>query len=542
MELSTLYFGEGGEEKFRLFLKKNEDHILSFLDDQLSLELSRFFISSVAPAARSLFEALGLISGMSLTERGMKIVSAYPLFGKESEERGRYSSLFFPFLFSLLSKGVVPSRRERFFSSPLFTSLFPWRDPLLTEKAAEKAVDSLIEMRVVTVKGKRLALDIDAAVSFMEKDELTRLSYILFPVSTMEERKRARHFLTLSLLISDLGKEETEEILSFISSSTLISISLDDLILFGILEEKDGKYTSTIIEESLEGAVASSDMTLSYRGTTRLPLWRFARPSMADSFNVWVLDKESIKGALDGGMKKEEIISVLRAFSPSIPQTMEVRIGAWCDEYSRIMCYRATVLEVDERCALILSSLPDFGKYVMSRPTETVFLMDGETEDEWRKILSSSGFEMLGKTQGPEFSTPSLSPSFSSLPQFSVPPKERKIPFSPSKYNATLSKAKDYIQKCLIESHLVFSSKTNLKMEWIDGLDYREKRDAAAKAIQDGEKLALEDINGKLSLVTPLQLDENEEEKPLLIAEEGEYDFGAIWRIAILPSLVFRAP
>ena len=83
----------------------------------------------------------------------------------------------------------------------------------------------------------------------MEKDELTRLSYILFPVSTMEERKRARHFLTLSLLISDLGKEETEEILSFISSSTLISISLDDLILFGILEEKDGKYTSTIIEE-----------------------------------------------------------------------------------------------------------------------------------------------------------------------------------------------------------------------------------------------------------------------------------------------------
>ncbi|MGN1163786.1 MAG: hypothetical protein ACI4S4_03150 [Candidatus Ornithospirochaeta sp.] len=528
MELSTLYFGEGGEEKFRLFLRKNEDHILSFLDDDLSLELTKFSVSGVAPVHRNLFEALGLISGMSVTERGMKIVSLYPLFGRRTEDRGRYSTLFFPFLFSLLSKGLVPSRRERFFSSPLFTSLFPWRDPEVTERAAEKAVDSLIEMRVVSIRGNRLSLDMEGAVSFMEKDELTRLAYILLPHASQEERRRAKHFLSLSTLIGENAEEEMEELLSFISSSAGISIPKEDLLLFGIIEEKGGKYSATLIDDSMEGAVASSDMTLSYRGNTRLPLWRFAKPGTADSFNVWTVDKEGIKAALDGGMTEEEILSAINAFSHSVPDTMVARISAWCSEYKRIRSYRATVLETDERCALIISSLSDLKPFIFSRIGENVFVMDGEKEEEWRKILSSSGFEMLMKTQGPEFSPLSPSPQFSSLPSFPTIPLERTVPFSSSKYNNTLSKAKDYIQKCLIESHLVFSSKTVLKIEWIDGLDYREKRDETARAVQEKLKIATEDTNGNQALLTPISLDESNEEKPILVTEEGRYDFAKI--------------
>ena len=44
MELSRLYYGKGGEKKFQLFLRKNEERILSLLPEGISTELSVFFL------------------------------------------------------------------------------------------------------------------------------------------------------------------------------------------------------------------------------------------------------------------------------------------------------------------------------------------------------------------------------------------------------------------------------------------------------------------------------------------------------------------
>ena len=96
MNLSSLYYG-GGEEKFKLFLKRNEDRILSLLPLSMSLPLSLFFLKGGDLENRRLYEDLGLVCGMSVTERGKRIISAYPLFGSGEEKRGNYSSSFFPF-------------------------------------------------------------------------------------------------------------------------------------------------------------------------------------------------------------------------------------------------------------------------------------------------------------------------------------------------------------------------------------------------------------------------------------------------------------
>ena len=109
MNLSALYYG-GGEEKFKLFLKRNEDRILSLLPLSMSLPLSIFFLKGGDLENRRLYEDLGLVCGMSVTERGKRIISAYPLFGSGEEKRGNYSSSFFPFLFSLISAGCISKR------------------------------------------------------------------------------------------------------------------------------------------------------------------------------------------------------------------------------------------------------------------------------------------------------------------------------------------------------------------------------------------------------------------------------------------------
>ena len=67
MELSRLYYGKGGEKKFQLFLRKNEERILSLLPEGISTELSVFFLSRGELKDRKLLEALALVRGMSVT-------------------------------------------------------------------------------------------------------------------------------------------------------------------------------------------------------------------------------------------------------------------------------------------------------------------------------------------------------------------------------------------------------------------------------------------------------------------------------------------
>ena len=89
MNLSSLYYS-GGEEKFKLFLKRNEERILSLLPTSLSLALSLYYLKGGELENRRLYEDLGLVSGVSVTDRGKRILSSYPLFGSGLEKRGDY--------------------------------------------------------------------------------------------------------------------------------------------------------------------------------------------------------------------------------------------------------------------------------------------------------------------------------------------------------------------------------------------------------------------------------------------------------------------
>ena len=542
MNLSSLYYG-GGEEKFKLFLKRNEDRILSLLPLSLSLSLSLFFLKGGDLENRRLYEDLGLVSGISVTERGKRILSAYPLFGSGEEKRGNYSSSFFPFLFSLISSGCISKRFERFITSPSYTSLFPWRKEEDLINSTTYTISTLIKLGIVRDNTSILRLDGPSSLKFMKMDEISRLSYILSPSVSSIDREKTKNFITLAFLINGVEKEDIEKKLNLIREITKTSISLSTLLTFGILNFNGETYTASLIEENdNEKGIVSPDLTISYRGKASIPLWRFALPLKADSLNQWSITKRSIKSALDGGMNKDEIILYLSSFSSTpLSPLIEEKLSLWSEEYGRIKIERAVILETEERISRLIKMIPQMQEYIISNPSDNLFVMDGGKEDEWREILSSSGFDMLPVTKGPEYINSSASSFIYTLPSSPSLPLKREVEYDEVEYNKILSNSKSYIQKCLVSSHAVFSSKTEVKLDWVDGLDYREKRDKVQKAISEEDNLIIMGVDEVPIIIHPLILSEKEDGDELF-TDRGSFDLSKIWMLSPVPSFVTSIP
>ena len=542
MNLSSLYYG-GGEEKFKLFLKRNEDRILCLLPLSISLSLSLFFLKGGDLENRRLYEDLGLVSGISVTERGKRILSAYPLFGSGEEKRGNYSSSFFPFLFSLISSGCISKRFERFITSPSYTSLFPWRKEEDLINSTTYTISTLIKLGIVRDNTSILRLDGPSSLKFMKMDEISRLSYILSPSVSSIDREKTKNFITLAFLINGVEKEDIEKKLNLIREITKTSISLSTLLTFGILNFNGETYTASLIEENdNEKGIVSPDLTISYRGKASIPLWRFALPLKADSLNQWSITKRSIKSALDGGMNKDEIILYLSSFSSTpLSPLIEERLSLWSEEYGRIKIERAVILETEERISRLIKMIPQMQEYIISNPSDNLFVMDGGKEDEWREILSSSGFDMLPVTKGPEYINSSASSFIYTLPSSPSLPLKREVEYDEVEYNKILSNSKSYIQKCLVSSHAVFSSKTEVKLDWVDGLDYREKRDKVQKAISEEDNLIIMGVDEVPIIIHPLILSEKEDGDELF-TDRGSFDLSKIWMLSPVPSFVTSIP
>ena len=450
-----------------------------------------------------------------------------------------YSSSFFPFLFSLISAGYISKRYERFITSPAYTSLFPWRKEEDLINSTTYTLSSLIKLGIVRDNTSFLRLDGPSSLKFMKLDEISRLSYILSPVPSSIDREKTKNFITLAFLINGVEKEDIDNKLNLIAQISKTSIPLSTLLTFGILNFNGETYTSSLIEENAnEKGIVSPDLTISYRGKASIPLWRFALPLKADSLNQWSITKRSIKSALDGGMNKDEICLYLSSFSSTpLSPLIEERLSLWSEEYGRIKIERAVILETEERVSRLIKMIPQMQEYIISNPSENLFIMNGEKEDEWREILSSSGFDMLPVTKGPEFIDSSSSSFIYTLPSSPSLPLKREVEYDEEEYCKILNNSKTYIQKCLVFSHAVFSSKTEVKLDWVDGLDYREKKDKVQKAISEEDNLIIMGVDEVPMIVHPLTLTEKEDGDDLS-TDKGSFDLSKIWMLSAIPAYV----
>ena len=165
--------------------------------------------------------------------------------------------------------------------------------------------------------------------------------------------------------------------------------------------------------------------------------------------------------------------------------------------------------------------------------------MNGENEEEWRAVLSSLGMDMLPETVGPLFNDEHNPPILSTLSHSPTLPLHRAVEYNEVEYGKTLSNTKEEPQRSLVKSHLLFSSKSTIQLEWVDGLFYEEKRETTLSTIADGDCLIIEWVDGSTMIRRPLSLKEDGEEA-ILITDKGDLKFSKIWRLAPLPGFIRR--
>ena len=163
--------------------------------------------------------------------------------------------------------------------------------------------------------------------------------------------------------------------------------------------------------------------------------------------------------------------------------------------------------------------------------------MNPSTEEEWRRVLHFSGFDMLGETKGWEMHRPEKEKSFALYSKIKSLKREREIPFSKSLRKILLSGSKSPLRKLLVETGFIFTDDAKEFVDTVEGLYYQEKLRLITSAIQDKDMLYIENIDSTIKIERPIELIRNEN-SAYLKTDKSEYNVSRIWKIGILPGFI----
>ncbi|MBQ0070410.1 MAG: helicase-associated domain-containing protein, partial [Spirochaetales bacterium] len=408
----------------------------------LSYALSRHLIGDRDSEHDPILEELGLLRGNTVTERGMRIVSTYPLLGSGDKKRSPYPGEFFPFLLSSVLNGKVSARGDRFFQSGAFASRFPSLEKAKVNAAGAKAIEAFQKLGIISRHGSWFKLNDEAALSFMKLDEISKLAHVIYVDADLTTRTKGAKAIAICFLLSGVPSLDWDILKAKLEGYAGTYIPTEDYLAFHIFSsDENGTLTGRLRNgEKTTTGVVSSDNEMSYRGYVPYEVWRLAEPVTADTLTRWMITKSSIKGALDTGMTRDELVSLLRRFSGDlVPETLFQRIDTWVSQYKMARATRAVLLETDSRTNNILEQLPQMQEYILSHPAPNLFIMDSREEDHWRKELEAIGYDMLGNTKGPLFQEEDDVFGLLRLSEELDFPENREVPFRKEKYDALLS-------------------------------------------------------------------------------------------------------
>lgn len=548
--LARLYTGSDDVKKAESYLEEHELELLMASDDRVSMLLSSIALSSgdhdISDVDIAELEAKGLIrkspAGTSVSKRGMRIVSDYPLFGEYQKSR-KYIDAFFPVLFSSIISRELSSRPThwtRYFASDFFTSLFPSRDKEETARAAVHSVRSLLLLGVLRDNLGRMTVRKESCLSFMNLKDEDKLSWILFPTETDSVREKASKAISLLFRLRGIKQEELDHYLNTIERITGFYFDNADIFFdFGVLYSEDGIINGYERDDrKTDDGIISSDFILSYSGCSDKPIYLLCQPEKADVTLQWAITRKSLRSAFSMGYTPEEIISILSEVSKEeLPPTLISRIDSWYRSFSSLTAERGVILTAESRNAKILESLPLLKIHILSHPSENIFIMNPSTEEEWRRILSFSGFDMLGETKGWEMHRPDKDPMFTGYSELERLPEKREIPFSRALRKALLAGRPSKLRRMLIESGFIFNSDIKESVDTIEGFYYQEKLRLILDAIQNNEMLYIERIGCEAEIIRPLEL-EKREDTAILSSDNGKYDVSRFWKTGKLPLYI----
>lgn len=529
---------------------RNVESILPFIDDSESKLLSYICLSGkldrIMPGEINSLLSKGLLiedgNKIRIAPISNRIISYYPLFG-DYEDSQPYPMAFIPMLLSSIGNGALSQKESiwsRYLNSDFFTSIFPIKERGKSARAGIKAVYSFLKLGIASSGASRLILDRDKSIEFFNLDEYSKLAYIFFPEDEDEERRKAANAISLAFKTRNIKKEKIEDHFGLIEDITGFNLLpyLDLLLDFDVIYEKDDKSingTTLQSNTSKSNGIISSDFIYSEQASSTYPLFLFLSPIKADIANQWGITKSSMRNAFSLGYTNKDAKEFLSSVSQfPLSSTIEARIDSWYESFLSLRAKKAFVLIANDRTEKILENLPLMKIHIIER-IGNVFIMNPDTEAEWRNILTYTGFDMLGNTECGYAKGDTQRVSLISLPTLPQLPMARDIPYRKAEHMALIENAENPIIRAYIESGLRIDSLDDIRM--IDGLFFQEKLKLIDEAIDEAKILYLEYADGKHEFIRPISI-EKDKEIYCVTANGTKRCIDRIWKVALLDSFI----
>lgn len=248
--------------------------------------------------------------------------------------------------------------------------------------------------------------------------------------------------------------------------------------------------------------LVDSDQSVTYEGSAPQGdlLWRFATLESEEQTARYLIGRESLARALDGGISVDAILHYLRANTFGYPmEQLERSIRLMGEQYQAVHLTHAILLEADERTSRLVEAVPQVREAVLRRPAKGVYVMQGDSWPSWSHALKQAlGF--LPRLQGEPYVPP--------------PPRHPPLPLVDWKEPDTGLRLQPPVgaDAEALDSSLVVGS--------ANGFEYQAKVTLIKQHLKDGPGLYLEvETGGETLLAKPLELDKTSDGETLLRAE-----------------------
>lgn len=192
--------------------------------------------------------------------------------------------------------------------------------------------------------------------------------------------------------------------------SGLFELMTDAAISYGIIcpskENKDAFFINDIFslpsvedKSNLLNLDAGFNVTIMPGLTLKeyLPLIKFLKPLQCDVLSIFEITKQSVIKAFDLGLKKEDIINILKTYTSfDIPQILQMNLEEWESSYGSAALYKGFVLKLSAENSFLAEKNPSFAKHIIEILAPGIYLLDFETDEETQNAVAEIGLDFIG--------------------------------------------------------------------------------------------------------------------------------------------------
>lgn len=237
---------------------------------------------------------------------------------------------------------------------------------------------------------------------FYTKQKIFEISFLI------KESKKDE--MPLSGRFSRMIAAASSDPLSDSFDNGLFELMTDAAISYGIIcpskENKDVYYIQDIFsvplvteKSNLLNLDAGFNVTVMPGLTLKeyLPLIKFLKPLQCDVLSIFEITKQSVIKAFDLGLKKEDIITLLKTYTSfEIPQILLMSLEEWQTSYGSAAIYKGYILKLSAENSFLAEKNPVFAKHIIEILAPGIYLLDFETDEETQNSIAQIGLDFAG--------------------------------------------------------------------------------------------------------------------------------------------------